>query len=301
MANNYELQKYFFNDWSLDLYMTEDGGPGLGYLDTFPDRKKAIMEELGVRSEDEILSALCRPEFSAPMFDIITWFNRKYIEIKSEAASIPPIRLQIVNPMTHELETVTFKYYRQVDEDVFTVFYIEDPISTSNFFYRVITISESEGRYNSPQGKRCFAGLLTRINASAFIYDTVDIDENVLMQILNLSKKYQNYLNAYTFFAHNPYLWPKFEWPLCQKGGLQSSIIGDNPFNSLEKFIFAVGPMANERFFCDAYKLGNPTLSFPWHFHTDVIFGEQTALDKETHVFAKTLRLPVKRLPFKMD
>ena len=266
----------------------------------FLDSEEEIMRECNVPNNhrpriDKLYDAIANSGNTITMYEILEWFNEQYKNIKKDAEKLPKLEFMIEKWESGSLEKASFVFDRLVGryKNNMGLHFIDDNESSSDFFHRKLSFRDGEE-----------AAFINYANALLPTERINVISKEVIKEYLELSKRYLDYLNAYSFLRQpvptsigNLYFY---------KGLFDSSIYGNDPYRKLDRVRIGTyrGGNVDSHFF--AYKLGGEKLESPvmTFYDCHVPKSEETIgdiVDNNPHAMAKTLRLNRNYLPFKVE
>ena len=259
-----------------------------------------IMKEYNLSqnaSIEELYNAIANSGNTITMYEILEWFNEQYNCIKKEAEKLPKLEFMLEKWETGSTDKASFVFERIVGtslEDLTLSFYNENE-TINEYIPRRLSFKDNLNAYLECAGRDRFG--TQKIDA---------ISKELVKEYLELSKKYINYLNAFSFLR-----WRALT-TICNlrryyHGVFNSNISGNDPYRNLDNILVGIGHAGNEDAYYFRYNLGNEKLEDPMLGFWDCICSEKPQsqktigdLTEDSHTMAKTLRLNRDYLPFKV-
>ena len=265
----------------------------------FLDSEEEITRECNVPNDnrsriDKLYDAIANSGNTITMYDILEWFNEQYKNIKKDTEKLPKLEFMIEKWETGSLEKASFVFDRLTGryKNNMVLHFIDDNESSTDFFHRKLTFRDSEE-----------VAFMNYTNALLATERINVISKEVIKEYLELSKRYLDYLNAYSFLRQpvatnigNLYFY---------KGIFGSSIYGNDPYRKLDKVMIGTNRGGNVDSYFFAYELGGEKLENPVMTFYDCHSPKkgktiEEIIDNNPHAMAKTLRLNRNYLPFKV-
>lgn len=300
----------YMDDWTGRIF-TDDTGKGLGFgsirnSEYYKKCAEILKVELG---ENYSYEDMCNPNVSVSMFEIINWFNNQYRLIREEGKDLPKLEFEVDKWEIGKKEKVSFTLLQELSTGFLQ--FLENNVDTRNFVYRRLCMSDKSKLIASREEDPDYDAYIETIGNNIYEVERVDIKPEMIKKYLELSYKYSEYIKAYTFLRNVIVTIPeKTALFGSTKGQFYSAIYGDNPFNSLDSFLFNVGTGGNEIYVIVRYDLGKEELEKPFirirendcvQKLSEGVMYVDDLVNNKPHELAKRLRLPIKRLPFKIN
>lgn len=265
----------------------------------FSDSEDEIIRECDVLNNyrlriDNLYDAIASSGNTITMYDILDWFNEQYKNIKKDAEKLPKLEFLMEKWETGSLEETSFIFDRLVGryKNNMGLHFIDANESSTDFFHRRLFFRDGE--------ETAF------MNYTNSLLPTEKINvvrKEIIKEYLELSKKYLDYLNAYSFLRQPT---PTSIGNLYYYNGVfDSSICGNDPYRKLDSVVIGTNRGGNVDSYFFAYKLGGEKLESPVMTFYDCHASKSTEtigniVDNDPHAMAKTLRLNRNYLPFKV-